>query len=149
MHLSCRALRSLASRRSRRCLRSPATVPQHHLMPAQADCRVDPRGAGQPGPLEGSIVPDSATPRITYRMVPAMHLLRGRQPAASPAAHTGLVRLTATRLHRAATLLIDWDQAAGNGWPRLQPPSSPLAKRFRRPGVRRYAGFPWPGGKWT
>ncbi|WP_455283492.1 hypothetical protein [Cupriavidus necator] len=91
-------------------------------------------------------MPTHAT-KINYRMVPAMRLLRGRHSAVSAPDHRGLVRLTATRLHRAVTLLIDWDQAVDQGWPRLQTPSSPLAKQFRRPGARRYAGFPWFTGK--
>lgn len=76
-----------------------------------------------------------------------MRLLRDRHPAAPARTRLGFVRLAATHLHRAATLLIDWDEAVGNGWPRLQPSSSPLAKTFRRPGARRYAGFPWSSGK--
>ncbi|RDK12350.1 hypothetical protein DN412_00610 [Cupriavidus lacunae] len=98
--------------------------------------------------MKETTVPDPA-PRILYQRLPAMRLLRDRHPAASVRARLGFVRLAPTHLHRAATLLIDWDLAAGDGWPRLQPPSSPLPKTFRRPGVRRYAGFPWSSGKWT
>jgi hypothetical protein len=93
-------------------------------------------------------VPDP-TARILYQRLPATRLLRDRHPTAPMRARLGFVRLAATHLHRAATLLIDWDQAVGDGWPRLQPPSSPLAKTFRRPGARRFAGFPWSSGKWT
>ncbi|WP_354682024.1 hypothetical protein [Cupriavidus necator] len=76
-----------------------------------------------------------------------MRLLSGRHPAAPTHSSVGLVRLTATRLHRAVTLMIDWDRAVDQGWPRLQTPSLPLARQFRRPGARRYAGFPWFNGK--
>ncbi|WP_042888097.1 hypothetical protein [Cupriavidus necator] len=87
--------------------------------------------------------------KIIYRMVPAMRLLRGRHPTTRTHTSAGLVRLTATRMHRAVTLLIDWDSAVDQGWPRLQTPSLPLPRQFRRPGTRRYAGFPWFHGKFN
>jgi hypothetical protein len=83
---------------------------------------------------------------MIYRWIPAMPRLQASRRGAPARQHMGLLRLSSTPLRRAVTLLIDWDRAIGDGWPRLQPPSRPLFRRFRpfkRPGDRRYAGFPW------
>ncbi|MBB2916126.1 hypothetical protein [Cupriavidus alkaliphilus] len=88
--------------------------------------------------------------RITYRWVAATPRWQPPRHAAQVPHRMGLLRLSSTPLRRAVTLLIDWDRAVGDGWPRLQPPSRPLFMRFRpftRAGARRYAGFPWCHGR--
>ncbi|NOV25530.1 hypothetical protein E5S69_18675 [Cupriavidus necator] len=91
-------------------------------------------------------MPELAT-RMTYRWIAALPRLQDRRHAARAPQQMGLLRLSSTPLRRAVTLLIDWDRAVGNGWPRLQPPSWPLFRPFRRAGTRRYAGFPWCHGR--
>ncbi|MCO4888727.1 hypothetical protein MKD50_05000 [Cupriavidus sp. WGtm5] len=87
--------------------------------------------------------------RMTYRWIPAMPRLQPPRHAARAPHHMGLLRLSSTPLRRAVTLLINWDRAVGDGWPRLQPPSLPLwrFRPFKRPAARRYAGFPWCHGR--
>jgi hypothetical protein len=88
-------------------------------------------------------MPDHAA-NFIYRPLPQMPMLRCRQRSLSLrgiASRFGLIRLTATHGHRAATALIDWKRAVDAGWPRLQSPTIPLLKRFRRSSGTRYAGF--------
>lgn len=74
-------------------------------------------------------------PKTTYRALPALPATRRRYVGPW---HTRLLppfeflRLLPTRWRQAATLLIDWDRAADDGWPRLRSPAHAAIKRFRR-----------------
>lgn len=126
--------------RSRQCLQNGMA---HPTPMASGQSAVLPACGGRTN-TKGIKMPDHAA-NFIYRPLPHMPMLRCQQRSLSLrgiASRFGFVRLTATHCHRAATALIDWERAVDAGWPRLQSPTSPLLKRFRRSSGTRYAGFP-------